>query len=168
MSDRLLHMAALRGEQAVLQPVDVPTLLAKVRSTLLPKAAQSGVQLLPVQTQPCKIAGEAALLESLLINLGDNAIKACAQGDSVALLAQCKNGTVTLMVQDTGRGMETQTLAQLGKAFYRPDKARSREQGGAGLGVALCRQIAQSHGTTLQYKSRLGAGTTAMVTFTTL
>ena len=50
--------------------------------------------------------------------------------------------------------------------FYRPDKARSREQGGAGLGLALCFQIAQSHGAALSFTSAPGAGTTAAVIFT--
>lgn len=131
MSERLLQMAALRGEQAAREPVDVP-----------------------------------ALLESLMVNLADNAVKACGPGGSVRLCARRETGRLTLTVQDTGRGMDAETLAHIGEPFYRPDKARSREQGGAGLGLALCFQIAQSHGAALSFTSAPGAGTTAAVIFT--
>ena len=64
------------------------------------------------------------------------------------------------------RRVDAETLAHIGEPFYRPDKARSREQGGAGLGLALCFQIAQSHGAALSFTSAPGAGTTAAVIFT--
>ena len=139
MSERLLQMAALRGEQAALEPV---------------------------QADACTVQGEAALLESLMVNLADNAVKACGPGGSVRLCARRETGRLTLTVQDTGRGMDAETLAHIGEPFYRPDKARSREQGGAGLGLALCFQIAQSHGAALSFTSAPGAGTTAAVIFT--
>ena len=69
-------------------------------------------------------------------------------------------------ITDNGCGMDAETLAHIGEPFYRPDKARSREQGGAGLGLALCFQIAQSHGAALSFTSAPGAGTTAAVIFT--
>ena len=87
-------------------------------------------------------------------------------GGSVRLCARRETGRLTLTVQDTGRGMDAETLAHIGEPFYRPDKARSREQGGAGLGLALCFQIAQSHGAALSFTSAPGAGTTAAVIFT--
>lgn len=166
MSERLLQMAALRGEQAAREPVDVPALLEKAARTVAPKAAARGVALEPVQADACTVQGEAALLESLMVNLADNAVKACGPGGSVRLCARRETGRLMLTVQDTGRGMDAETLAHIGEPFYRPDKARSREQGGAGLGLALCFQIAQSHGAALSFTSAPGAGTTAAVIFT--
>ena len=166
MSERLLQMAALRGEQAAREPVDVPALLEKAARTVAPKAAARGVALEPVRADACTVQGEAALLESLMVNLADNAVKACGPGGSVRLCARRETGRLTLTVQDTGRGMDAETLAHIGEPFYRPDKARSREQGGAGLGLALCFQIAQSHGAALSFTSAPGAGTTAAVIFT--
>ena len=151
MSERLLQMAAL---------------LEKAARTVAPKAAARGVALEPVRADACTVQGEAALLESLMVNLADNAVKACGPGGSVRLCARRETGRLTLTVQDTGRGMDAETLAHIGEPFYRPDKARSREQGGAGLGLALCFQIAQSHGAALSFTSAPGAGTTAAVIFT--
>ena len=64
-------MAALRGEQAAREPVDVPALLEKAARTVAPKAAARGVALEPVQADACTVQGEAALLESLMVNLAD-------------------------------------------------------------------------------------------------
>lgn len=167
MSERLLQMAALRGEQAARETVDVPALLERAARTVAPKAAARGVTLEPMQADACTVQGEADLLESLVVNLADNAVKACGPGGSVRLGARREEGGVTLTVRDTGPGMDAETLAHIGEPFYRPDKARSREQGGAGLGLALCFQIAQSHGAKLSFTCAPGAGTTAEVTFTT-
>lgn len=116
----------------------------------------------------CTVPGEAPLLESLLVNLLDNAVKACEAGGRVTLGAQADAHSVRLWVQDTGCGMDRETLAHIGDPFYRPDKARSRRQGGAGLGLALCFAIAKAHGARLTFSSRPGHGTTASVLFTTL
>lgn len=167
MSERLLQMAALRGETVRREAVPVPALLERAARTVRPRAAARGVALPPVQAPECAVPGEAALLESLIVNLADNAVKACGAGGTVTLSAQCAQDGVTVLVRDTGRGMDAETLARLGEPFYRPDKARSREQGGAGLGLALCFSIAESHGARLTFSSAPGAGTTASVWFPT-
>ena len=62
-------------------------------------------------------------------------------------------------VTDTGRGMKKEELARITEAFYRVDKSRSRAQGGAGLGLALCQEIAQLHHGGLVFESTPGKGT---------
>lgn len=69
-----------------------------------------------------------------------------------------------IRVADNGRGMPPEAIAHLTEAFYRVDKARSRAQGGAGLGLTLCNEIARLHGGSLSFDSRLNAGTTVTVT----
>ena len=63
-----------------------------------------------------------------------------------------------LLVTDQGRGIPTQALDHLTQPFYRADKARSREQGGAGLGLALCQEIVAFHGGTLKFENRAAGG----------
>ena len=75
MSERLCN-GDLRGEQAARESVDVPALLEKAARTVAPEAAARGVALEPVQADACTVQGEAALLESLMVNLADNAVKA--------------------------------------------------------------------------------------------
>ncbi len=168
LSERLLQMAALRGETARREPVAVNQLLEAVRRTVLPKAREKKVRLQVVKEGSGTVRGEAPLLESLLVNLADNAIKACSPGGLVTLGTAPAPEGIRVWVRDTGCGMDAQTMAQLGQPFFRPDKARSRQQGGAGLGLSLCFAIAQAHGATLTFSSAPGAGTTAEILFTTL
>ena len=166
MSELLVQMAALEDGQVRRSPVDVPALLLRVRRTITPKAVEAGVNLSFPAPPSCAVQGEEALLESMLVNLADNAVKACRPGGRVTVGAKREPGGVTLAVADTGRGMDAETLRHLGQEFYRPDKARSRASGGAGLGLALCMRIARAHGAKLEFSSAVGQGTTVRVHFT--
>ena len=147
MSRRLLQMAALRGEQAARGVCGRARSAGKGGRTVAPKAAARGVALEPVQADACTVQGEAALLESLMVNLADNAVKACGPGGSVRLCARRETGRLTLTVQDTGRGMDAETLAHIGEPFLQAGrKARSREQGGGAGACAVLPDRAQSHG----------------------
>ena len=72
-----------------------------------------------------------------------------------------------ISVRDNGKGMTPEVLSQITEPFYRGEKSRNRSDGGAGLGLALCKQIASSHDAELSFISHPGEGTTAKITFTT-
>lgn len=101
-----------------------------------------------------KITGDESLLFCLCINLIDNA---CRYSDKV--FVELGNGKIT--VRDNGKGIPKEELANITKAFYRVDKARSRKDGGAGIGLALCEVIARAHRGELSFESELGIGTSA-------
>ena len=168
MSEQLLQMAALRDEQAKQLPVCAQMLLQNAARSVSVKALECGVCVRVVCPAQCTLYGEAPLLESLLINLADNAVKSCQRGGEVQLCAQQAPNGVCITVTDNGTGMDDKTLNNLGDAFFRPDKARSRQDGGAGLGLALCRSIAAAHGTALQFTSAVGEGTSVSIFFTNL
>ena len=107
------------------------------------------------------ITGDRELLSLLADNLAANAIHASSTGMMVILRAEPNGFTV----QDQGIGMSEETLRHACEPFWKADKARTRRQGGAGLGLALCRQIAELHGGSLTFSSLPGQGTA--VTFTT-
>lgn len=102
------------------------------------------------------------LFESLLINLIDNAVKAGTEGGSIFLTAACDR----IVVRDEGCGIAKEEIPRVTEAFYMVDKARSRREGGSGLGLALCSRIAQLHDARLEIESTLGEGTTVSVVFT--
>ena len=109
---------------------------------------------------------EKDLLKSLLLNLVDNAMKASPDGSSIIIGTQKKQQEKILYVQDFGRGMEAKELEKIKEPFYRVDKARSRKDGGVGLGVAICNQIASTLQGRLTYESQLQKGTIAKIYFT--
>ena len=164
MAAQLLETAVIRADGAALLPVDTAALFAAVRHTLLPKTAKMGAQLTFRAGLPT-LYGDRDLLESLLINLADNALNACPQHAQILVEAAAEGGRAVLRVQDNGRGMTGEELARVKEAFYRVDKARSRAAGGAGLGLALCEQIAAAHGAELLFASAPGRGTTVTLRF---
>ena len=109
------------------------------------------------------------MFESLIGNLVDNALNACADTaiKQVAISANSDGNKVVIKIQDTGIGMSKETLENIHKPFFRADKSRSRRRGGAGLGAALCKEIADMYNIDIRYTSQLGSGTTVSLTFTT-
>ena len=101
------------------------------------------------------------LFGSLLRNLIDNGIKASREGDMIIMTASGEQITV----QDQGCGIPEQEISKVTEAFYMVDKARSRREGGSGLGLALCERIARLHGAELKIESVVGVGTTVRIVF---
>ena len=108
-----------------------------------------------------------------MLNLVLNAIRACRQKrketeDEVSVIVILGCGRVPgeqieIQVRDNGIGIPKEKLDRLTEPFYRVDAGRSREDGGNGLGLALCRQIAECHHGTISFSSIEGEGTLATV-----
>ena len=162
ISQLLLDEAYIRGNPPEMAEVPLAPLLEDTVEKLTYKAQQKEVSL-TFDGDGSAVMGNATLLSMLFYNLTENALKACSHGGTVRLF--CKNGTAA--VTDDGKGMTEEQLAHITEPFYRTDKARSRAEGGAGLGLALCKRIVTLHGGEMHFDSRLGKGTTVTVTFTT-
>ena len=120
----------------------------------LPPAAAISLTLDPALPP---LALDRARLRLLLRNLLANALQhggsqPTADGRGVAVRTGLQGGGVCLSVRDHGPGVQPHQLAQLAQPFYRPDAARMRSSGGVGLGLYLCRLVAQSHGGTLAFE----------------
>lgn len=107
-----------------------------------------------------EIIADEALFFCLCRNLIDNA---CHYGNDV--FVELGNGKI--IVRDNGKGIPKEELANITKAFYRVDKARSRKDGGAGVGLALCEVIAKAHNGKLCFESEIGVGTTVTFSWNT-
>ena len=105
---------------------------------------------------------DADLMQSLLVNLVDNASKAYDPDDAdrTVGLTICNN---VLEVSDAGRGIPADALERIFEPFYMVDKSRSKQSGGSGLGLALVKQIADAHGARLEVRSESGKGTVVRV-----
>ncbi len=106
---------------------------------------------------------EPDLVSSLLINLLDNARKAIGQDGEISVSCRMTDRGCILCINDNGRGIPKSAIAHLEEAFYRVDKARSRQQGGAGLGLTLCHEIAKFHNGSMHFESKEGTGTCVVV-----
>ncbi|MDO4308760.1 MAG: HAMP domain-containing sensor histidine kinase [Eubacteriales bacterium] len=99
------------------------------------------------------------LMMSLLMNLIDNACKASVENSVITVAANLYRISVT----DTGKGIPTEELERVTEAFYMVDKSRAKSAGSVGLGLTLCKQIADLHGAELILESREGKGTRVSV-----
>ena len=98
-----------------------------------------------------------------MLNLSDDAIRYTPSGGQVTLGWRVNNDQVRLWVQDTGIGISHEHLPYLFERFYRVNKARSRAEGGVGLGLAISRWIAEAHGGSIHVASTPGKGSTFTV-----
>lgn len=164
MSDELFSITVLRADEPETADVDCAGLIEAAVQTLQAKAGAKGVALLP-EASVCHVRGSWSLLESLIVNFTENAIRACGTGGTVRISFRAEDGAAVLRVADDGRGMSAEELAHIAEPFYRVDKARSRAEGGCGLGLALCSRIVRIHGAQLHFDSAPGRGTTVTVRF---
>ncbi len=163
LSFKLLELLLLEQDTPVMRDVSLNAFLADVEQTLAPMTKERGVRLM-CRGEPGRAVFDPDLVKSLLYNLIDNATKALGEGGTVAVEGKRISGGCQFQVVDNGRGMEEKELSKITEAFYRVDKARSRSQGGAGLGLALCKRIVELHSGNLSFQSQVGKGTCVTVT----
>ncbi len=162
--DHLLALAAgEEGAHAERAELDLAPALQELAAEMTPLAAQAGLAFeadVP-EHLPCVLAN-GDQIRIVVRNLIDNAIKYTRAG-SVTLAARARDKVVEIQVSDTGLGIPADALPRVFDRFYRADRARSRKQGGAGLGLALVRAIVEEHGGTVKVQSREGKGSTFTV-----
>jgi len=149
----LLESERLAGRHAALQrePVDLAELAREVVAELAPRhAGAAGVRIsTPADLPPLLL--DRARMRLLLRNLLDNALRHSEPGaPAPELHLRPAGGQLELEVRDHGPGVAAEHLAQLAQPFYRPDSARQRSTGGVGLGLYLCRLVAEAHGGRLE------------------
>lgn len=145
----LLESERLAGGHAVLnrEPVDLPALAREVVLELAARHLRAADIVIEADADLHAVGADRTRLRLLLRNLLDNALRHggdAAQAPEL-LLSRTPQG-VAIEVRDHGPGVPDEQLAQLAQAFYRPDSARTRAAGGVGLGLYLCRLVAQAHG----------------------
>jgi two-component system phosphate regulon sensor histidine kinase PhoR len=113
------------------------------------------------------IYGNRIMIEELVYNLCENAIKYNVKNGEVYVTVNKKNGAVFLSVKDTGIGIPQKHQERIFERFYRVDKSRSKLLGGTGLGLAIVKHIVIQHGAGIELKSEEGKGSEFIVTFTT-
>ncbi len=108
--------------------------------------------------RPVMVEGDRARLKQVVVNLLDNAIKYTAQGGKVGLTVTVRDGKAILEVADNGMGIPAEARPHIFERFFRVDKARSREAGGAGLGLSIVKSICAAHGGQVDFQSQEGVG----------
>ena len=146
-----------------LHQVDLLTLSEKILRRLEPAAAKAGVTI-AVSGDHAHVSGVEKILDEMIYNLCDNAIKYNRPGGRVDVFVN-EGDPVVLRVRDTGIGIPPVHQSRVFERFYRVDKSHSREIGGTGLGLSIVKHAALFHGAEISLKSVVDRGTTITVTF---
>ena len=150
-------------------PQDLAEILRHVGQLVHPlaEAKQITLRIEPGEALP-KISGDRDRLVQLLLILADNAVKYTPSGGSVTLsLTQTEAGALRCTVQDTGIGIPPEDLPYIWERFYKVDKSHQQDESGAGLGLAIARQIIDLHKARVSVVSEPGAGTRIELEFKT-
>jgi heavy metal sensor kinase len=143
--------------------MDLAAVLKSAETLFQPMAEDKGITLVSDIPQSLPMTGDIRLIQRMLANILDNAIKYSDNSGSVSVsAAEYSKGEILVTVKDTGMGIPEKDLPHIFERFYRGDQSRSPS--GTGLGLSLARTIARAHGGDISVSSEPGAGSTITIT----
>ncbi len=162
MGQELLSMAIFREDELNREEIDAEDFVKDISNMLEANLRERRIKLQST-VGLASFTGDRAMLVCLARNLIENAARASESGATVWFYLWEEADAFCMSVQDQGIGMEAEELNRITDAFYRVDKARSRSNGGAGIGLSLCDLIVKKHSGVMEFESEPGTGTTVTV-----
>lgn len=160
----LIDLSCLSRFEFEIEPksTDISVLVREIIGQMSLKASKFNIRLTSHIPETRDILLDPARIKQAVVNLIDNAIKYSPEGEIQIALAQTDEHT-KLVIADNGCGIPQDMLEKVFEPFYRVDKARARNHGGNGLGLAITREIIEKHGGAIQLESLAGQGTKVTV-----
>lgn len=155
MSLRLLDIIVTKKEGAKVRRTSAEVLFEYLRSMFLPNESME----FAFSYEPAVVMADVSLIQTVLVNLLDNACKASETGGRIEIEGHLQQDGYRFLVRDYGIGIPAEEVSKITQAFYMVDKSRSRSRNGAGLGLALCTEILALHDSRLEIDSTVGEGT---------
>lgn len=164
--ESLLLLAKSDAGQVLIKSerVDVKALMVETYEESVILASQKSITVTLQKADPVTVRGDEYRLRQMLLNLIDNAIKYSRQKGAINLRLVKDHGSARIIVSDNGIGIPESDIPRIFDRFYRVDRARSREMGGAGLGLSITRWIVEAHGGSLSVTSDVNKGSEFTVT----
>jgi heavy metal sensor kinase len=161
LTESLLVLSRLdtQSEPLASAPCDLADIAREGIELLQPLASEHGV-ILRGDFSAAPATGDRQRLSQILTNLVTNAFQHSTPGSEVRVSTKSNGSTVTLQVSDQGPGIDAKHFPNIFDRFYRTDESRNRRSGGAGLGLSICKAIADAHHAALTVESIVGRGTT--------
>jgi signal transduction histidine kinase len=165
MLENLLMMARTEAgkEPFRFERVSLKELLTELSATVGVRAKEKGLRFGPNPLDDVVVEGDRVKLRQLFTNILDNAVRYTPPGGEISLSLKSMDGSAVVAIADTGIGIPEEQLSLIFERFYRVDKARSRAEGGAGLGLGIAKDIAETHGGRIEVESKVGKGSTFKV-----
>lgn len=152
------------GDELPWESLDLALAAKETAQQLQTKAAQRHITI-NVTSESCRIFGVPRLIQEIIYNLTDNAVKYNIEGGTVTVSVAATADTGVLTVSDTGIGIPPEHQQRVFERFYRVDKSHSRQIGGTGLGLSIVKHACAYLGAAIDLQSEVGKGTTIRITF---
>ena len=158
--ESLLAISRLDGGEALMtrERFDLTALVTDTADQMRLLAEDKQIALKCVASAGIEVEGDQGRVKQVVVNLVDNAIKYTGEGGAVEISVGVVNGSAVLEVTDSGVGIPSEALSHIFERFYRVDKARSRQMGGAGLGLSIVKSICTAHEGRVRVESTEGKG----------
>lgn len=153
----LMDLLSVSNRKVELEPVQLVSIMKQLDNYYQGKSLLCQIDFI---YEDVTVLSQSDLLFTLLRNVIDNALKASKEGQKVNVYTERKDKYIYIIVKDEGIGMNEESLQKATEAFFMADKSRSRNQGGAGLGLTIVKRILDVHHTNLHLESKEGYGTT--------
>ena len=160
-------LAVARGDgtgEAAHDELDLGAVVEGSAASMRSLAAERGVALDVSAAPELRVRGSREQLRQLVVILVDNALRYTATGGQVDVDVARRDGSAVMAVTDSGIGIPPEALDHVFERFYRADDARTRDSGGAGLGLAIAQKLVDEHGGRISAESTPGQGSTFTVT----
>lgn len=167
--DKILRLSFFDENSIELEksPLDLSEILKRVSKNLKPLADEKGIEIAIHlgKERESKIWGISSLIEDMIYNLVENAIKYSNEKSQITLSLSQNTQGVSVCVKDSGIGIPLEEQERVFERFYCVDKSRSKKLGGSGLGLSIVKHIAKIHNAKIELKSQQGVGTSICVEF---
>ena len=165
--DNLLFLSRIEASNKIkfTEKILLDEILLEVFKSREQSARSKGINYEIKKIIPVQVKGDKTLLERLISNIIDNAIRYTPSEARIEINLERNDRFALLSIRDTGIGIPEEALPFIFDRFYVVDKSRCKESGGAGLGLSIVKSVADSHGAIIDIQSKINQGTTFRVKF---
>lgn len=163
LSEKMMNLIMLKKENFVMKETDMKRVCEQAAEVVGLKLKRKNIRL-EISGQERIELVEPELMKNMLTNFLDNSIKASGEGSRISIdLYEDENLKTVIMIVDEGKGMDSEDAKRAFEPFYTTDKSRSSSAMNVGLGLSICREIADMHKAEIIVKSQLGVGTSVKI-----
>lgn len=165
MAFKMMDLIYAKTQEIKLKPEKIMSIIYEAEKSLSVKIKDKNINLI-IEGNDCLLDLDKDLIKIALCNLVENAIKASENNSKIYLKVSILENKTLVSVVDSGSGMAKEHLDKIWQPFYVIDKARSRKNNGAGIGLSICKKVAEVHNADIKINSELGRGTEVTMIFT--
>lgn len=165
MTFKMMNLIYAKTQEIKLAPEKIMPIIYEVEKSLSVNLKEKNIDLI-IEGEECILDVDKDLINMALGNLLENAIKASENNSKIFLKISVLNNKTFISIEDFGSGISKEHLDKIWQPFYVVDRARSRKSNGAGIGLSICKKIAEVHNAEIKINSELGRGTEVTMIFT--